>query len=417
MIIVSDIERSHTELGAELRASVRSDDGRVEQSELWFRYPPDYYPFLSDTGNAFVPALLLPAMRLNTALRVEAPVSARLRNGADKFMTIMHRWRRVYKPVDIEAAQLSETVMSAGAIGAFFSGGVDSFYTVLKNQSTNVPTSDKISHLIFIHGFDIPLTDHSLHQAAVQAVREMAADLRNELIEATTNLREVSDPIIGNVGWEMFHGQALMSIALGLERLLRRIYIPATHNYCDMFPWGSHPLLDPLWGTEGLHVIHDGCEATRVEKILWQISKSRVALEHLRVCWENREGRYNCGMCGKCIRTMVNLRVAGVLERCKTLDRKLSCSDVANLVIASDNDRAFMKENRDALLARGSDTELVRALEKCLSPWAPLRARRLIRRIPRCILRPLARSLWAVDRTFFGGRLRRWYKRGEPEGE
>ncbi len=23
------------------------------------------------------------------------------------------------------------------------------------------------------------------------------------------------------------------------------IYIPASHTYADLFPWGSHPILDP----------------------------------------------------------------------------------------------------------------------------------------------------------------------------
>jgi hypothetical protein len=37
-------------------------------------------------------------------------------------------------------------------------------------------------------------------------------------------------------------------------------------------------------------------------------------LSRLRVCWEN-EGNYNCGLCEKCVRTMLGLRALGV-DRC-----------------------------------------------------------------------------------------------------
>ena len=34
-------------------------------------------------------------------------------------------------------------------------------------------------------------------------------------------------------------------------------------------------------------------------------------MNHLRVCWENPDGSFNCGRCGKCTRTKVGLALAG----------------------------------------------------------------------------------------------------------
>ena len=63
--------------------------------------------------------------------------------------------------------------------------------------------------------------------------------------------------------------------------------------------FGSHPLLDPLWSTETLAFVHDGCEANRMEKVR-RIAESPLLLEGLRVCVDDRgPDVYNCGSCWK----------------------------------------------------------------------------------------------------------------------
>ncbi len=52
----------------------------------------------------------------------------------------------------------------ASGIACFFSGGVDSFYTLLKHR-------EEITHIIFVHGFDIALEDHSLRAQASRMAR------------------------------------------------------------------------------------------------------------------------------------------------------------------------------------------------------------------------------------------------------
>jgi hypothetical protein len=68
------------------------------------------------------------------------------------------------------------------------------------------------------------------------------------------------------VGWKLYHGAALAAVALLFQDRLGKILIPPTYSYADLLPWGSHPLLDPLWSTEQTTIEHEGCEATRVEK-------------------------------------------------------------------------------------------------------------------------------------------------------
>ena len=64
---------------------------------------------------------------------------------------------------------------------------------------------------------------------------------------------------------------------------------------------------------ETVDIVHSGAEATRAEKIA-RLSRSSVALAHLRVCWQNVGKAYNCCRCEKCLRTMADLELCGVLD-------------------------------------------------------------------------------------------------------
>jgi hypothetical protein len=177
------------------------------------------------------------------------------------------------------------------------------------------------------------------------------------------------------VHWEIFHGAALASVAHLLSPLFRKVYIPSSYSFQHLSPWGSHPLVDPLWSSEDLELIHDGCEASRVDKAI-AIASNETALHFLRVCWRNYENAYNCGCCEKCVRTMVNLRLAGALERCQAFDKPLRLGMVAAVNTQSINVEHFVQENLDAAEQQGTDPSLIRALRLSLSKsvWtSPLR--------------------------------------------
>jgi hypothetical protein len=129
----------------------------------------------------------------------------------------------------------------------------------------------------------------------------------------------------------MLHGAAMISIALALGRLLRRVHVAASTTYDRLYPWGTHPLLDPLWSTETLAVVHDGCELNTIDKTAF-IARSPLALATLRPCASGNVGNvYNCGACLKCLRTMLDLLLAGALDRCSTLPHEI---DVDRLRVA-----------------------------------------------------------------------------------
>lgn len=185
---------------------------------------------------------------------------------------------------------------------------MDSFYSVLKHRA-------ELTALVFVHGFDVPLSQAVLRARVAGSLQEAAVALGVPLIEVETDLRAFSDRY---VQWDEFHGAALASVGHLLSTQFRRIYVPATTTYAALVPLGSHPLLDPLWSTEQIEFVHDGCEATRLEK-LEKLAACEPARRWLRVCPKNDGGAYNCGRCEKCVRTMTALRVLGVAKRFSSL--------------------------------------------------------------------------------------------------
>ena len=94
--------------------------------------------------------------------------------------------------------------------------------------------------------------------------------------------------------WGYYFGAVLAAIGLCLSGSLSTVLIGSGYSYDDLVPQGSHPLLDPLWSTGALRIVHDGAETTRMRKVE-VIARETAALRMLRVCGEQPESEMNCG--------------------------------------------------------------------------------------------------------------------------
>jgi hypothetical protein len=84
-------------------------------------------------------------------------------------------------------------------------------------------------------------------------------------------------------------------------------------------------VLDPLWSTETLTVVHDGCEMGRIDKVRF-MAESQLVLDTLRLC-----PAYNCGRCIKCLPTIIDLLQAGALDRCATLPHEVDVDQLREI--------------------------------------------------------------------------------------
>jgi hypothetical protein len=320
--------------------------------EVWYKLSA---ASLGQHPEAFLAATLLPAMKLGRPLRISGAISPRLWNAIPSIQRIFRSWDGECGLIPVDADRRARVAATAAnGCACFFSGGVDSFFTLLQRR-------DQISTLIFVHGFDIPLAALRLRAKVSEAIRAAAADLGKPLIEVETNLRDFSDLY---VSWEHYNGAALASVAFLLSSQFSHVYAAATHAFAAPFPW-HHDMAFDAWSTERTQIVNDdGHEIPRVAKVAC-ISRDDVALKSLRVCGENREDAYNCGVCEKCLRTMVALRIAGALDRCPAFARPLDLARVSR--ITPGPNRYFIEENRDAALRSGTDPVLVAALQDCLA--------------------------------------------------
>lgn len=332
----------YTELSVELTASHLN----WNNEKLWFRFPEALSPYLTDRYDPFLAALLPLAMKTKSRLILRGPTSKRLMAQSRQIMKIFSGWYEDLIPIDIQARSIHVNSNKSKAVASFFTCGVDSFYTVLNNME-RYENESKISHLIFVHGFDIKINNQYLFDIVKNEITAVAKSLNLDPVFVSTNLRKITDP---HTRWlEHQFGAALASVGLCMTSFFRSIYIPSSVAFSDLFSEGSHPIVDPLWSNEHTQFIHDGNEANRYQKVQWQLSKSESAMNYLRVCWKNPDNVYNCGNCAKCLRTKIDLILAGALERCGTLDDDFNIKRYAAIVRENPVERNMLGEIIDSL--------------------------------------------------------------------
>ncbi len=309
---------------AEVRARIMPTTAQGPLT-LWYRYaglsaPP------RDSGDAMAAAMLPAAMAVGEPCHVHAPLSPAATRGFGAAQTVLSEWYPDMRPVAVESTidappdDDEDAPAADGGIACCFSGGVDSWFSLLRNI-------DRVTHLVLIRGFDVGLDNDPLWQASRERVVRVAEALGLRLVTCETNLRAVADrrhaewgpPFDGDFWGERLHGAALASVALQIPDDIGTLIIPATHSRDQLKPWGSSPRLDPCWSSRKVRIAHDGHEADRMEKVR-SIARSALALETLRVC-HNDVTEANCGRCEKCVRTMAALHLCGALRNALAFPR------------------------------------------------------------------------------------------------
>ena len=310
-------------------------------------------------ADPFLPLGLVTAMRTSRTLRLEAPVSAALHQGLDRIQTELLRGDPTLSRVLVSApVRGPEAEARDRGNGAFFSGGVDSFYNLINR-------SEQISHLIFVGGFDIPLEDQLRHRIALDLAKQVAMHFGKDLIHVTTDLRSFTN---GRARWAQHaHGPAMVGVAYLLRKQLRRVLIAGEYLGATALAPASRVELDPLWTTDEMEIQHVDHLVNRVAK-LRRIANLPVVQRCLRVCWEQRNSAINCCECSKCLRNMAILHALGVLPRFSTFPKPLDLSRLSTLRLPVDRTCQY-EAMSEALAIAGRDPgkrAFCSALSACL---------------------------------------------------
>jgi len=326
---------------------------------IYFKFDKKYKDFIAADASPFAAALLIPSMKLGQDLIIEGEISEKLYQGLQEIMKTVLSWNIGLRSIKIIANNLVKDNFNATKTAAFFSGGVDSFYTYIKNKESG---DNNISHFILARGYDICLDDQKLWDMTCKTIEDVAEEENIEIIKVESNIRSFIDPIMI---WDYVHGGCLAALGLCLRRELKQLFIASSYTHDQLFPWGSHPHIDYHWSTETLIFCHDGADTSRVEKVKF-IGKNPLVQRNLRVCYLNTGKTFNCGTCDKCIRTMINLRIAGSLEGAETFPHTINVEQMKNLRVEADHGAIFHRENLAELERLNIDFDLQEAIKVAL---------------------------------------------------
>ena len=386
---------------ARVSAKLIWEDCDRPAEEVYFETTAEFAEDLCPNPDSWLLCSALAAMRYGEKrIAIEAAVSAEIKDGLINSMKCLIEWhggdRRV---IPIEAPVKTEILFphKSPRAGALFSGGIDALAMVRDNQLNFAPDHPRrIQDGILVYG--VLQGENELDpsfQNVVDAVTEIAHDAGMELIQLYTNayahFRDL-DPDFSFWRFE-YHGSFLAAIAHTFVSRLSVASIASTYDFANLEPWGSHPLLDPLYSTTALQIRHENVALSRLEKTRL-VGEWDVALKQLRVCNEKasyREGNYNCGNCEKCVRTMTAFLALGILDRIATFKEK----DVTKEKLT---DTCYLSDSYEVNCYR----ELIEPLEK-------LGRQDLVEGIEQIIARYYERDLKGtikrLDRAFFNGNI------------
>ena len=289
--------------------------------------------------NAFLIAVFVAALRDGERrIAVEGAICPVLRDGLRAAAAVLGSWyggdRRMPALEPSEGFRAGYPP-AAGGEAIFLSGGLDSL-DLLLSRGAGLPREHPaaVRRAIFVTRCGLFPDEPQLAETGARserAVRATAAEDGLPLTVVSTNLLGLQGSL-RSFALES-HGSFFAAIAQLLSGRVSTVALAASDDVMSgLHPWGSHPLLDPLFGTSAVRFVHDGIGIKREEKAA-RVGGSEPGRRHLYTCSFPLPGDplLNCGRCEKCLRTMVELLVAGALAESETFPRDVTADAIRSL--------------------------------------------------------------------------------------
>lgn len=297
---------------------------------LDFSVNSDFGDWLTDdVYDAFLVASIYPAMYYHENIEVEGKVSKKLYHNITNYVQAIVRdfAPATHKLVEIKIDGFADAAKNATLhIGTGFSGGVDSFSTMMDRFVSIDDPDYKVDTLFFFHlGQYGNISDPISWERAnnrFQITKDFACKIGVKAVMLNTNLFDFYKP-----DWE-YRAGVLNRIAAVLifQRALKRYYISNAYTYGEMIDLAhdrvfleefSDPYIMPLLSPNGVEIVCDGGQYRRTEKTE-RIKDYELAQIKLNVCVNSGTGSseaVNCCICDKCKRTMMALDSIDSLEK------------------------------------------------------------------------------------------------------
>lgn len=258
----------------------------------------------NDTFCDFAVWFFLPiAMRLRRDLYIEGYGTVESQVNAKKLSEIWESWLPYhFSSINIK---FKETLCKekANDVLCFYSGGIDSTYSLLKRHLEGLNQD-----LITIHGMDYKVSDSSRFHLLKEKTQLFSQLVSKNQIYVKSDAYDLYRKYNVNPhGTHISHIFALAGNAFLFSERYQEICIAADYRMDQQFityPYGSNSVTNNLFSDGITKLVTLDDNVTRCEK-LPLLHGSNKALLSLSFCVDYKSRPLNCGICSKCLRTKV----------------------------------------------------------------------------------------------------------------
>ena len=396
--------------GTRFAATVVWEDTNRPPVEIWWDVDEDLAGEARPDPNAFVAAAFVPALRhRERRIAVEGAVCPLLAAGLETVGGVIRSWHPATGPlprIEPGGGRRAPAPRVPPASAGYLTGGVDSLHLFYSNRE-DFPAAHpaRFSHALWIRGLDYPGREESPWAVSQYArlevlLREIAADIGVRLAPITTNLRRLDDDLAFFA--HRYLGAALLSGAHLLAGRFSTVALGSSWPGEHLVPWGSHPLLDPSYGSAALAIRHEALGLRRLDKLA-RLRGQTTALERLVSCSDAPSGAsINCGRCTKCVRTLVEMEATGTLAHARSFPSVRVTADTIGGLEFDHGTEYFWGTLVAPIRALGRE-DLASAIERKIR--ATIRHRRRVEGLG------WTGAIRRFDRNVLGGRLKKLYRR------
>ena len=282
------------------------------ESALQYEIESKFQDVLSDSLDSALIALLAPCMISNEPIVLKGNLSRRLFTSLPSIQILLNAILPELHIIPITCSSLigQDKPITKSSIATGFSGGVDSFATVIDIKPEN------FSYFLYNNVGSHGGAGESLFYKRFNALAPCAEKLGIPFIKVNSNLGSFFDEDLLHHVYN--HTLRDISVALLLQKGINQYYYASAYHFfeADFSKRDSiaqiDPALLPLLSTENIAIYPHGSAMTRVEKTSL-ITTDAATYEYLDVCVDETN-ESNCSNCTKCRRTMATLDILGKLD-------------------------------------------------------------------------------------------------------
>ncbi len=344
----------------------------TDVNQIWFSVPTEHEKYLTDdVYDAFMVAAIYPAMYYNELVEIDGNVSQRLHFNISRYVpSIVKAYRPEMHEVAFNVKGYANAKQIEKGVGTGFSAGVDSFSTFVDHFVNEDQPEYKISSLFFFnvgsHGGGGEGARQKFH-ARYDLLKEFPEEVNLPYIPLDSNLFDFYLPY-----WEFDAGVFCRASAiLVLQKSIGKYFLSSDYSYREGMFTAFNPhvsslsamselFLNPMLSTECMEIITDGAQYLRTQKTE-VIAKYKPTQRYLNVCvdhWANHTTATNCGVCPKCLRTLIAIESLGLLDK---FNRVFDLAKYKNKAYCYKcqlrldySSKLFAKDNVDFAIAHGN---------------------------------------------------------------